>query len=51
MEELFVVDLWFVKYFNPLTGVFLVRCFRDDVHRVGFALGTNFCCWMMKDVR
>lgn len=29
-----------VKYFNPLTGVFLVRCFRDDVHRVGFALGT-----------
>ena len=29
-----------IKYFNPLTGVFLVRCFRDDIHRVGFALST-----------
>lgn len=29
-----------VKYFNPLTGVFLVRCFREDAHRVGFSLST-----------
>ena len=29
-----------VKYFNPLTGVLLLRCFREDARRVGFALST-----------
>ena len=29
-----------IKYFNPLTGIFLVRCFREDLHELGFCLST-----------